>query len=107
MIVMFCFQDAHNAILKYDTDSSLFAVYDGHGGHEVAKYCAQRLPNFIKNNEDYQKGEIDKVKLFIFAYVERLFCFSSIIVYQRRMNYSITRMILVNLKIKKYFKWLY
>jgi protein phosphatase 1G len=73
---MFCFQDAHNAILKYDTDSSLFAVYDGHGGHEVAKYCAQRLPNFIKNNEDYQKGDIDKVILFIFAYVEKLLFFS-------------------------------
>ena len=56
------FQDAHNAILKYDNDSSLFAVYDGHGGHEVAKYCAQKLPDFIKNNEDYQKGNIDKVK---------------------------------------------
>jgi len=59
--VCFAFQDAHNAILKYDTNSSLFAVYDGHGGHEVAKYSAQHLPDFIKNNEDYRKGNIDKV----------------------------------------------
>ncbi|OQR66096.1 Protein phosphatase 1G-like [Tropilaelaps mercedesae] len=28
-------EDAHNCILDYDTDCSLFAVYDGHGGSEV------------------------------------------------------------------------
>ena len=61
ILYIFCSKDAHNAILKYDTDSSLFAVYDGHGGHEVAKYCSQNLPNFIKQNEDYRQGNIDKV----------------------------------------------
>lgn len=28
-------EDAHNCILDYDKDCSLFAVYDGHGGSEV------------------------------------------------------------------------
>ena len=28
-------QDAHNSILDFEAGKSLFAVYDGHGGHEV------------------------------------------------------------------------
>jgi len=53
-------EDAHNCILKYDTNASFFAVYDGHGGHEVAAYCADHLPDFLKNTEAYQKGDFEK-----------------------------------------------
>ena len=53
------FQDAHNAILNYDDYSSLFAVYDGHGGHEVAIYTAKKLPNYIKSRKDYRMGNIE------------------------------------------------
>lgn len=53
-------QDAHNAILDYDDYSSLFAVYDGHGGHEVAIYTAKKLPNFIKSRKDYRMGKIEE-----------------------------------------------
>ena len=53
-------QDAHNCILNFDTDTSLFAVYDGHGGHEVAAYCAEHLPEFLKNLNSYKAGDIAK-----------------------------------------------
>jgi len=53
-------EDAHNAILNYDDYSSLFAVYDGHGGHEVAIYTAKKLPNFIKSRKDYRMGKIEE-----------------------------------------------
>jgi len=52
-------EDAHNAILNYDDYSSLFAVYDGHGGHEVAIYTAKKLPNYIKSRKDYRMGNIE------------------------------------------------
>jgi len=52
-------EDAHNAILNYDDFSSLFAVYDGHGGHEVAIYTAKKLPNYIKSRKDYRMGNIE------------------------------------------------
>lgn len=43
--------------MEYDTDTSFFAVYDGHGGHEVAVYTAQHLPQYLKNCEAYKKGD--------------------------------------------------
>ncbi|KAI4461428.1 protein phosphatase 2c [Holotrichia oblita] len=60
MNVLHFLQDAYNCILDYDTDTSYFAVYDGHGGEEVAMYCSQKLPNFLKHLEDYKAGNIEK-----------------------------------------------
>ncbi|KAJ0180603.1 hypothetical protein K1T71_004007 [Dendrolimus kikuchii] len=53
-------EDAHNTILDYDVNTSMFAVYDGHGGAEVATYCSQNLPNYIKDTEAYKNGDLVK-----------------------------------------------
>ncbi|XP_075220248.1 putative protein phosphatase CG10417 [Lycorma delicatula] len=52
-------EDAHNCIVSYDENASLFAVYDGHGGHEVAEYAAKHLPDFIKETEAYKSGNYE------------------------------------------------
>lgn len=59
-------EDAHNACIEFDEDVSLFAVYDGHGGHEVAAYCARNLPDFIKNTEAYKNGDIKQALIDAF-----------------------------------------
>ncbi|XP_055621467.1 probable protein phosphatase CG10417 [Toxorhynchites rutilus septentrionalis] len=46
-------EDAHNCILNFDEKTSFFAVYDGHGGAEVAQYCSVHLPTFLKGLEKY------------------------------------------------------
>lgn len=53
-------EDAHNCILSFDDKSSFFAVYDGHGGAEVAQYCSLHLPTFLKTVEAYGRKEFEQ-----------------------------------------------
>lgn len=69
----FLLQDAHNIILDFDENTSLFAVYDGHGGAEVASYCSHKLPNYIKDTSAYKTGEM------VQALEESFLCFDATI----------------------------
>ncbi|XP_060687231.1 protein phosphatase 1G [Hemiscyllium ocellatum] len=53
-------EDAHNCIPELDEETAMFAVYDGHGGEEVALYCAKYLPDVIKNQQAYRNGKLQK-----------------------------------------------
>ncbi len=37
----------------------MFAVYDGHGGAEIALYCSRHLPDFIKQLDSYRQGQLN------------------------------------------------
>lgn len=50
-------EDAHIANLKFEEDGNLFAVFDGHGGQEVALYAKEHLENLIKSTEEYKKQD--------------------------------------------------
>ncbi|XP_001659319.2 probable protein phosphatase CG10417 [Aedes aegypti] len=53
-------EDAHNCILNYDDKTSFFAVYDGHGGAEVAQYCSLHLPKFLKQLQSYKSKDFEQ-----------------------------------------------
>jgi len=57
-------EDAHVVALdmvKGDAekgDMALFGVFDGHGGKEVAKFCALRMAETLLGTEGFQKGDM-------------------------------------------------
>nr|XP_032631098.1 protein phosphatase 1G isoform X2 [Chelonoidis abingdonii] len=53
-------EDAHNCIPELDGETAMFSVYDGHGGAEVALYCAKYLPEIIKDQKAYKEGKLQK-----------------------------------------------
>uniref|UniRef100_A0ABK0LW69 protein-serine/threonine phosphatase n=1 Tax=Rattus norvegicus TaxID=10116 RepID=A0ABK0LW69_RAT len=53
-------EDAHNCIPELDNETAMFSVYDGHGGEEVALYCAKYLPDIIKDQKAYKEGKLQK-----------------------------------------------
>lgn len=63
-------EDAHTAVigLPHSLDLwSFFAVYDGHAGSQVAKYCCEHLLEHITSNSDFQSAlqedpSVDSVK---------------------------------------------
>lgn len=48
-------EDAHITHPNFDKDVHLFAVFDGHGGHEVAKYCEKHFGRILKSSSYYQR----------------------------------------------------
>uniref|UniRef100_A0A0D9VI15 protein-serine/threonine phosphatase n=1 Tax=Leersia perrieri TaxID=77586 RepID=A0A0D9VI15_9ORYZ len=55
-------QDAHAVDLDLDATTSFFGVYDGHGGAEVAMYCAKRFHTMLLEDKDFLNNLPDAIK---------------------------------------------
>jgi len=59
-------EDAHALVSKLQNSASddtrppksFFAVYDGHGGYEVARYAARHLHKILEESEKFRSGDI-------------------------------------------------
>ena len=50
-------EDAHIHCLDLGDGNSLFAVFDGHGGEQVAMFCEKYMPEYLIKNEEYKCGK--------------------------------------------------
>ena len=46
-------EDSHLLKGDFDEDISLFGIFDGHGGEEVAKFCSNHFGDELKKNHHY------------------------------------------------------
>ena len=52
-------EDAHISNGELDNETALFAVFDGHGGAEVAKFCSKHFGNKLKETQEYKDGKYE------------------------------------------------
>lgn len=50
-------EDAHIHDLKTLQSGAFFAVFDGHGGSEVARYCAKNMTNRLKDLDSFKESK--------------------------------------------------
>lgn len=67
-------EDAHAAIVDFDTSTSFFGVYDGHGGKDVAKFCAKYLHQEVRTHESYSAGDLGASLERAFLRMDELMC---------------------------------
>ncbi|KDD74473.1 hypothetical protein H632_c1287p1, partial [Helicosporidium sp. ATCC 50920] len=69
-------EDAHITELTYDSETqpptSLFSVFDGHGGKGVALFAAKHLPKVLRETREYKSGDLSGALVAAYYEVDRL-----------------------------------
>lgn len=53
-------EDSHIMNGAFDKETSLFAIFDGHGGEEVAEFASKHFGKELKKNENYLQQNFEK-----------------------------------------------
>lgn len=65
-------EDAHLAALNVDNKCSVFGVFDGHGGREVAKYVSMYLTHELVKTQAYQQGNTKEALVQVFLRMDEM-----------------------------------
>lgn len=63
-------EDAHLAMPNFQHHTSLFGVFDGHNGPEVARLVANYFPVFLMKNANYCHGNIERSLSEVFLQID-------------------------------------
>lgn len=53
-------EDAHLVNVNLPNQTSLFGVFDGHGGKEIALFCKREYVRTLESLESFKNGEYEK-----------------------------------------------
>jgi serine/threonine protein phosphatase PrpC len=65
-------EDAHITLPDFTESTALFAIFDGHGGPEVAKFCSKVMPEELKKNESFKAANYKKALEEVFVHMDAL-----------------------------------
>jgi serine/threonine protein phosphatase PrpC len=66
-------EDAHVTSLDViEGEVSIFGVFDGHGGCEVARFVENHLVDELKKNENFRKGNYRQALIDVFLQLDRM-----------------------------------
>jgi serine/threonine protein phosphatase PrpC len=66
-------EDAHvTALDVVDGEVSVFGVFDGHGGCEVAHFVENHLVDELKKNESFKKGNYRQALSDVFLGIDKM-----------------------------------
>lgn len=65
-------EDAHINEPTFTSTTSLFAVFDGHGGPEVAIFCERHFGEELKANKNFQNGVMEDALIENFLKMDEL-----------------------------------
>ena len=64
-------EDAHITAIDFVPGVSLFAVFDGHGGSEVAKYCDRHFVKILQADENFAKQNYEEALKQTFVQIDK------------------------------------
>lgn len=66
-------EDAHVTSLDVvEGEISIFGVFDGHGGCEVARFVENHLVDELKKNENFKKGNYRQALIDVFLQLDKM-----------------------------------
>ena len=64
-------EDAHITAPDFIPGHSLFAVFDGHGGSEVAKYCDRNFVQILQEDENFVAKNYEEALKSTFVKIDK------------------------------------
>lgn len=66
-------EDAHVTSLDViEGEVSVFGVFDGHGGCEVAQFVGNHIVDELKKNENFKKGNYKQALIDVFLLLDKM-----------------------------------